>query len=484
MLIRHSAFYVVGKLVPGLMGMATTALLTHLLDPGSYGLYGLALVVMTFGQTMIFDWLGVSLLRFYETRRGDPLVFSTIIQIFLLLVVGTGILTVVAWAFGLFARQETVVLAAGIVMMWMFSWFELAGRFEIANFRPARYVMMNLGRGFFVIIGAAGAAWLTHSAVWTAVGTAIGTAGGALFGGFQRWSIGPSHFDKALARSLLAFGLPMAASLALSSLVTTGTRTLLAVMDSATALGIYTAALMMIQNAVNMTSAGIASAAYQLAVRAVESGDPLAARRQLMQNGTLLVAVIAPATVGMAVTAHGIAATVVGAEFVPGVTALTPWMAATAFFAAMRAHHFDHAFHLGRRPFPQVIVAAVAAILSMGLSALLIPSFGAIGVGIGTTVAMVVGCVHSYLAGRSAYRVPIPVAGTIRVALACAVMAAVVLMIPYRGLGSFILQIAAGAATYGVAAFALDVMGVRRTARRILRVQMLALRARPSRQGG
>ena len=50
MLIRNSAIYMVAKLLPGLFGLATTAALTRLLDPHEYGLYGLALVVMTLGS--------------------------------------------------------------------------------------------------------------------------------------------------------------------------------------------------------------------------------------------------------------------------------------------------------------------------------------------------------------------------------------------------------------------------------------------------
>jgi O-antigen/teichoic acid export membrane protein len=477
-------YYIVAKLLPGAVGMITTALLTRLLNPTRYGLYGLALVVMTFGSTMVFDWLGVSFLRFYERRRGDPMVFSTVIQIFLALVLLSGVATAIAWACGLFAGSDAAIVGVGILMMWSFSWFELAGRFEIANFRPAYYVRMNLGRALFIVIGAGSAAWATHSPVWTAVGTAAGTAAGALIGGFKRWSIGPSHFDRDLARSLLMFGLPMAASMALGSLVSSGTRTLLEVMDSAEALGLYTACFMLVQNTLTVTSGGIASAAYQLAVRAVESGDPDAAHRQLTENGTLLVAVLAPAALGMALTAHGIATTMVGAKFVAGVTTITPWMAAAALLTNLRAHHLDHAFQLGRRPSLQIAVTAVAAVVAIGLSLVLIPRYGPVGAAMASTVAMGIACVHAVIAGKAAFPLPIPVSGCVRVALACAVMAAVVLCIPERGVGWFIAQVFAGGASYAAAALALDVLGLRRALWQRMRRATPGLRARLSRQGG
>lgn len=476
--------YVFAKLVPGLMGMVTTALLTRLLDPTNYGLYGISLLVMTFGSTMVFDWLGVSFLRFYEARRDDPVVITTFIQLFLMLVAGSALVAVLAWACGLFDGRQAVMIAAGLLMMWAFSWFELAGRLEIANFRPRRYMTMNFGRGAFVVVGAGVAAWLTHSPVWTALGTAIGTACGALLGGFQRWHVGPRHFDRRLARAVLAFGLPMAASMALASMVNSGTRTLLEVLDLPQALGLYTAAFMLVQNTINIAAGGVSSAGYQLAVRAVESGDPDAAHRQLTENGTLLLAMLAPCALGMALTAHSIATTMVGAKFVGAVTVLTPWMAASALLSCMRAHHLDHAFQLGRRPSLQVTVTAVAAVVGIALSVVLIPRMGPVGAAIATTVAMGVSCVHAVFAGRKAFALPLPLGPWTRVALACLAMAGVVICIPEAGLLSFALRVAAGAFSYAAAALALDVLGLREVAWRTTQRTILGWwRTRPSRQG-
>ncbi len=86
MLIRNSAIYMVAKLLPGLFGLATTAALTRLLDPHEYGLYGLALVTMMLGSSILFDWLGLSFLRFYQSRRDDPNLVSTFICMFVVLV--------------------------------------------------------------------------------------------------------------------------------------------------------------------------------------------------------------------------------------------------------------------------------------------------------------------------------------------------------------------------------------------------------------
>jgi O-antigen/teichoic acid export membrane protein len=461
MLIKHSILYVTAKIVPGMLGMATTAILTHLLDPAHYGLYGLALVVMTFGSTMVFDWLGISFMRFYQSRRDDPRVISTFVQMFLMLVGLTGVLTLVGWVGGLFSGAEASIYAIGVVMMWTFSWFELVARFEVANFRPTRYLIMNLGRGLFSLAGAAGAAWLTRDPMWTAAGMACGTVAGAFLCGFRSWRFRFSSFDPPLARAVLAFGLPMAASMSMSSMINSGTRWLIEILGSAEALGFYTAGFMLVQNTLVVAATGIASAGYSLAVRAVESGDPEVARRQLLANGTLLMAVLAPAALGMALTAHGLAATLVGPKYVAAVAELTPWMAAGSFFQSFRANYLDHAFQLGKRPSLQIWVTALAAVIAVGLCWVLIPREGPLGAAIAIAIAMAVSCVHAWISGRYGYRLPFPVGETLRIFAACAAMAVVVILIPGADAGAFLLQVAFGGIAYASTAVALDLMGSR-----------------------
>ena len=470
MLIKHSFLYVVSRVVPGMMGMVTTALLTRILDPTSYGLYGLALTVMTFGQAAVFDWLGLSFLRFYERNRDDPRLASTVVQMFfILLAVSVMVMGTVALS-GLTPPTETAVIASGVLMMGASGWFEMIGRFEVANFRPTKFLSMNLGRGSLIAVGAGSAAWLTHSPVWTSVGTATAiVVAAALLRTPLRISFGPSHFDWPLAKSLLAFGLPMAAAMTFGTLANSGTRALVQVLDSAKALGIYTACFLVVQNTVVTISGGIASAAYQLAVRAVETGDSGIVRRQLLDNGTLLIAVAAPISVGMALTAHGIASLMVGPEFVDGVAALTPWMAATGFFYSLRSYYFDHAFQLGRRPALQIVVAAGSAVVAIALCILLIPRYGPLGAAIATTVAMSTSCVHCYIAGKAAFPVPIPYSGAAGVLTACLAMALVVLSVPDRGSIGFVAQVTAGAVTYGAAAVAFNVVGSRTAITRLAR---------------
>ncbi len=325
---------------------------------------------------------------------------------------------------------------------------------------------MNLGRSFLIFIGATAAAWLTKSSQWTAAATAVGMFTGVFFGKIPiprpTWRM----FDRDLTREVLVFGLPLAASIGLSNLSESGTRLLLVQLDSARALGLYTAASILVTNTIGIMSTGIFSAGYSLVVREVEHGDASAARRQLLANGTLLLAVVAPASLGMALTGNSIATTIVGSKFASGVAPLIPWMAISAFFGSMGSY-FVQAFQLGKRPHLQVWVAGLAGINSIGLSLYLIPREGPIGAAIAVAATWAIACVHCVIAGRYAYPIPIPLAGGIRVAICCAIMTPVVVELPNTGWTGLALRAGFGAAVYVLAAIAVNLLDSRQHAIRL-----------------
>jgi len=138
-------------------------------------------------------------------------------------------------------------------------------------------------------------------------------------------------------------------------------------------------------------------------------------------------------------------------------------MAAGTFFGTIRGNFMDHAFQLGHKSHLQIWVTAAAAVWAVGLSVWLIPRQGPIGAAIAMTVAMAFSCVHAWFAGRRAYPLPFPGAAIAKVSLACAVMAALVLVVPGRGLFPFIARVVVGGLSYGTVALATDLLDLRST---------------------
>jgi O-antigen/teichoic acid export membrane protein len=441
-MLGDSLLYVAAKIVPGALGIGATSLLTRHYRPADYGAYGAALVVMTFGSSMVFDWIGLAFMRLYERRRDEPAAIPTFIALFLIVLAAVIAIAGVMWATG--ARG---VWLGGIAMMAAASLFELLARFEIADFRPRRYLAMNVGRGVLMLAAAAGAARLDWGPVRLTAATAVALAASCLLARRRPLLPAPRLFDRALAAEAIRFGLPYAASMTLLSLATTGTRAVVGAMSGTDALDLYTAGFAVSQNVLILVAAGIGSATYPAAVRAVETGDPARALRQLEANATLLLALLAPASLGLALVAHPLASLLVGPAYARTVAALIPWLAAAGFLGGMRACYLDHAFQLGHRPGLQIRVAVLAGIVAVGGTAVLTPRVGALGAAVASAVAMAVACAHAAWLGRRAFRLPVPWRGGTLVLVGCAALTVAVRLARADGLAP---QIATGMVFYGL----------------------------------
>ena len=253
----------------------------------------------------------------------------------------------------------------------------------------------------------------------------------------------------------------MAVTLGMNGFVNNGTRALLGMFDSTRSLGLYTAAYALVQQSLVVMGGAVSAASYPLVVRAFEGGDTETTRRHIKNNGTLLLGIMAPACLGLALTSRGFTSIALGPEFRSAAVTLTPWMAAGAFFGSIRSYFFDQAFLLSRRTAIQSWVMLVAATAAIGLSVVLIPRMGSLGAAIAVALAMAISCLHSAIAGRGVFKLPIPVDQALRIFLSCAFMTIVVLLIPVKGIAGFLLQVILGAAAYVAAALFLNVLNLR-----------------------
>ena len=461
MIIRNGVLYLVARLVPGILGVATTSILTRLLTPASYGIYGLALIVMSLGSTIAFEWLGLSFMRFYETGQDDTRTIPTFVSLYLGMVVLTGGLMAVAMLCGLVPGEEVGLFAVGLCMAYAFAFFELVARFEVAAFRPVRYLILNSGRAVLLLLFTLGGAVLTRDPLDTAIGTCLGLCAAVLPAGGKHLLARRGLFNPKLARQVLWFGAPFAVSMLLAGLFNSGVRGLVAMLAGTPELGLYTVAAALSQNVLSVVASAIGSATYPSAVRAWEAGDPVALRAQLAENFALVLGAMVPASLGIALVSGDLANQLVAPAYRAGVATLTPWMALTLLLVGLRGVYLDQAFQLGKNLKQQVIVSATATILALLGTFGLVPVLGVVGAPIATSGAALLSCGHAIYAGRYAQRMPIPLSVVAQVGCALAVMTLVVVAIPSNTPSSLYAKVAGGASAYAVSCVALNLLGLR-----------------------
>jgi len=476
-MLRDSAIYILSRVVPSVLGFITGMALTWLLTPEAYGLYGLGLTIVVLVAGIFFDGHGLAFMRFFQANAENPRFMPTVAQTFVLLCLASLVLVPlvllvageIASAFGAVGRDYRLLLAISLPGCWAYAWFELAARIQVAQFRPMRYFWMNLIRNLLILGFGLAAAWAWHSAYPVlAAGFLAMFAAGLLFR-IPHLSLLPRNFDVDMARRLFVFGWAMALVRALGVASFALDRFLLETLIGTDAVGFYTAAYQLAQTSIVTIGAGIGSATYSLAVRAVEGGDRSAVNQQLSRNSTLLLALLLPASIGAAMVSPTLARLFVDPEYVGPVAGMTAWMALAAFFTGFRANYLDHAFQLGHKTHGLLVVVLVTAAVNLVLDIVLIPRFGAPGVAMANLASGATGMFFAAWAARSV--MPMPIAWRDAGKIAAAVLAMALFLWPFYGRSDVLALAAAvigGAAVYGAGLLALNAMDLRGVVKRRL----------------
>lgn len=450
MLLRHSAYYLVARGLPGLINFVALSVYTHLLLPGEYGQYALALATTSLASVVLFQWMQLGLLRFLTGNAAqEERLVATVLVAYL----------VVAAAAGVAGSMVYVLLEPGpwrqlvpvsIGLLCVQAWFEINLQLLASRLKPLQYGFASTSRAFLALVVGLlliWAGWKAEAPMWGLV--VGGGIAGVLFTRTEWSRIRFLQFDPALLRQLLRYGLPLSATVILAFIVSTSDRYLVAWLIDEGAAGVYAAGYDLGKLSLSVLMITVNLAAYPIVVRALEHDGVEAARGHLRRQGSLLLAIAAPATAGLIVLADNISVVLLGAQFQAGAAAILPWVAAASFLGGMKAYYYDLAFQLGRHTVGQIWVVTAACLANVTLNLAWIPRFGIVGAAWATVAAYSVGLTLSALYGRRHFPLPELLRPALRVSAAVLLM--VIVLWPWRemrGATALLIQALCGGATY------------------------------------
>ena len=466
MLGRQVLGFLPAQIVPALASFASVYLFTRFATPAEYGLFALAMSIAQMGQSVFFYWIQVGATRHLDSARLK----GTLAEL------QSAAYRSHALTFAAFAAIYVITLPMlpldkplrralwfALAIVGLRSLVTVNQAFHRGNLNAARFNFIECAQAVAQLGLGLAALLLTSS-------RAGGLLAGAVIASLLVATIDARAVITALRHpvaraeivTLLRFGLPLSASFALNYLLSTSDRMLVEYFLGSAAVGVYSVAYSLMDRVISSIFVAVTLAAFPLAIRAFEREGAAAATLQLRDNGRLLLAVVLPAAALLVCLNHQIAAVMVGEAFRGETQAIMPWVVLAALMAGFQLHLFDHAFHLKRRTLLSLCVTGPAALVNIGVNLLLLPRIGLMGAVWATLAGYAVSLAGSIIVGARVMTVPLDLAEMTRVAAACAVMAAVLLTADMpanvTGLaGAFIIA----ALSYGAAAVALDVAGLR-----------------------
>jgi O-antigen/teichoic acid export membrane protein len=469
------------QIAQALIGFGAIAAFTRLMSPDEFGRYALALSASMLAHTLAFTWAEAAAYRFFAAAKSEGRLrphFATLLALCIGLAVGAMALTALL-LFLVGAHREIVTLtlfAAGSAVFRFLT--RIVRETERAALETQRYAAAE--SAYLAIGFAAGIACLTVFDL----GPAAPFAGLMLAGAIMLLLDAPRLFKRAKGGEVsidrvyhyAAYGAPLALALALDLGVQTFARFILSHQAGAAELGAYAAAFGLARPLdIIFMWAGAALMPALMAAHDQSGAD--AAREEAKRIFTFVAAIAAPAALGLALVAQPLATLLIGPALTQGAAQTLPWLALAALIGGFNLYYWSEAFQLRRRTGVRAVVMAFPGIAQIALTVWLAPLHGSAGAAIAAAGAALLGFILLALIGRRFLPLPLPFASLARIAIACALMALVVLTLPQaHAIAELALSVTAGALAYGAAALCLNIGGIRRALRALSQTLFLKLR--------
>jgi O-antigen/teichoic acid export membrane protein len=461
MLVRQSAVYAFGAIALAVIALVMIAVYSRLFTAEQYGTYAIVMssAALAYGTTL--NWLSTTIIRMYaatEDKRG----FLGAVLYYYLLVAAVAVAGSLASFIWLQSGEERTLVLVGLCVFLAIGWMELQFRIYQARLEAARLTRARLFRSSLAAVVGASLAWTG----WGPIGALIGALAGALLPALIEiitvWRHVPIGGTVAIRDSLWKFGSPLIASFALGQVSRFSGRYLVIWLEGIAMMGIYSLALELAARLANTLLMPINSAAAPLAVDRVERNNHAAARAGLHNAFVLFVGISIPSVTGISFVAGDLAAVFIGEQFQAGVVVLLPLLVLSFFITGLTNSYLDLSLHLSLNSKKILYRSIAGSILNLVLGFLLIRSYGLVGAAYASLItALLMGALTWWL-GKDAFRLPIPWRPLLKVIVANAAMAAVLLLIQFEpGLVGLAVKVAAGVAVYGAALLLLDLEGIR-----------------------
>ncbi|MDQ0206800.1 lipopolysaccharide biosynthesis protein [Alkalicoccobacillus murimartini] len=463
MLARHAFAYLLSHGIPALVGFAAIAVYTRLLTEVEYGRYALVFAIAAMINAIVFEWLKVSLLRYYPMYQGERPFLDTVKLSFIALA-GVSAIAGLPLYFFIDGLGWVHVLLA-LILSWCQSWYQMNLNLIRSEFNPKLYGYLSFMRSvlalaFGVLLILAGFEEL--GLLWGLVLAFVVTLAWPTY---KKWggAVRLTSFKPAIIKEFAGYGVPLALTLLLGVVIHNSDRFIISAMIGVGANGTYSATYDLTEQTIFTLMLVINLAAFPLAVRTMEQKGESEALKQVKENTGLLLLIALPAMIGLIVLTPNVVGLMLGEGFREQALLIMPLIAVGAFLKGLKLYAVDIIFHLHKRTSVQVLPVFLAAVLNVVLTILLIPDFGLRGAAVATVVAYAAAILLSlFFMNISIRDFPFPGKDFIKILCASTVMGIVLwFMRTESGLGWLLVQVLVGLILYVALIWMVNALGFR-----------------------
>lgn len=277
-------------------------LVAYFLGPEEFGRFALALALGAMAQSLIFDWIRLSALRFFSgvAHLKRPSLAPTLDLSFAILAVGLAVLAAAILLSGVDLPPSRALFGVAIAASIANGLFDYRSALLRAQFHDRAYARLMLVKNVMAITLTVGAAFVTGSAFAALVGASVSMAGSVVLA-TRAWRLGMDRFkggQRSVALDCAGYAMPIVVANVLYAAISLTNRYLMTDWHGFAETGYFSLASDMGGRLVGAVGTALDALLFQLAVRADEHDGRHAAQDQVARNLVIVFAILTPAAVG------------------------------------------------------------------------------------------------------------------------------------------------------------------------------------------
>lgn len=456
MLLRQTLLYLPAQVLGPLVQFISIVLWTYFLDPVEMGTFALITAAQEFGYIATLFWFTLYTMRYFDRnadRSARDGFLNTESGVMLWAGAGTalGVLIMplfidVKWTFGLAASAFAYCVSRTLAT-------HLTDRARTASDTLAYTVMQVTWPILGLALGVLFVELFSHTAASVLWGYAIAQLI-ALAGVAMRLGVGfkPFVIDISMIRTAFRYGMPLVIGGLFVWLANNGLRFVIEHREGAAAVGLVTVGWGLGLRAAAFAAMLVTAAAFPLAVARSRESGMAEGQAQLVRNGILLLAILAPAAGGLWAISAPLVERIVAVPFREMTAAVLPWAILAGAARNLRIHFGEQVFLLREETRIPLVNDVIDGVTTIAGGAVGLALQGLEGSVAGAAVGAILSLLVTLACGAYKHRFVMPLNHLLRIGGATAAMMAILALLPksadIAGLAGLI---CAGGAVYAMA---------------------------------
>ncbi len=453
MLLRQTLLYLPAQVLGPLVQFISIILWTYFLSPQDMGTFALITAAQEFAYIGTLFWFTLFTMRYFD-KSADASARSTFLNTESGVLLGAGIGSLLGM----------LTLPLFVEANW--TWPLLSGALAYGLSRTLATHLTDRAR--------TAADTLTYSLlqiIWPVLGLALGivfvqlagaSAASVLWGyavaqilalgiAVKRLDFGRQPFavSASMIKTALHYGMPLVIGGLFVWLANNGIRFVIEQREGAAAVGLVTVGWGLGLRAAAFAAMLVTAAAFPLAVARSRDHGMAEGQAQLVRNGILLLAILAPATAGLWAISTPLVERIVAAPFQAMTAAVLPWAIIAGAARNLRIHFGEQVFLLREQTLVPLANDVFDGIATLVGGALGLIYFGLPGSVMGAAIGAVASLLVTLACGAYWHKFLVPLGHLLRIVAATAAMVFVLLLSPASPtVLSLALSVAAGGLVY------------------------------------